>query len=346
MAVLAPVSGLRAQLPDSLELRVGDHGLRAQEGERLTLWHGAGDSARARLFLDFLDDQRPLPGLPPDVPSAVRAVLAPDRQVFDSLLGGRVPEWSGGVAVPDLSLLVIPGYQGSLTRPGEAARVLRHEWAHLGLHQYLDGLRVPRWFSEGYAEWAAGWTPVEAWRLRLLLASGGAPALDSLALRWPSGSREARSAYLLSATVLEYLVDASGERGIRVLLERWREGGSFERALRSTYGLTSGQLEEDWREWVEGRYGWLYVLSHSAVFWAFLSLLLIVMVFIRRRERQQRMEELADGEPPDRPAFWLGEEWVAEVMGPRSPGPDARPPDVPGRGSEGEGEPPDASGPR
>lgn len=277
-------------------------------GRRVSVHYEPGDSLLADRLLQALDAQPGLPGLPDSVPAGVDAWIVRERARFDSLVGGRTPEWTGGVAIPSRNALVIPAWDGGLTRPGQAGRVLRHEWAHLGLHQYLEGLRIPRWFDEGYAEWAGGWDTGEAWRLRILLATGGAPSLDSLTFRWPGGARAARTAYLLSATVLEYLVAASGERGLEVFLRRWREEGSFEPALRRTYGVTSGQLEEDWRDFVGSRYGWLYVLGHSSVFWALLSVLLVGMVLIRRRERRRRMEELRSEELPDRPAFWRGED--------------------------------------
>lgn len=278
-------------------------------GPRFTVhYHEPEDSARAAAWASFLRDLPPLPGLPDTVPSGVQVHLAPSQEVFDSLLGGRAPEWSAGVAIPSRRMLVIPAWQGSLTRPGESGRILRHEWAHLGLHGWLEPLRVPRWFSEGYAEWFGGWDAMEAWRLRVLLAGGGTPPFDSLTFDWPEGRAEAGVAYLLSATVIEYLVQQSGERGLRVLLERWKEEGSFERALRSTYGVTSSQLEEDWRSWVRRRYGWLYVLSHSVVFWLLLAGLLLVVFALRRRHDRERMERLRAEEVPESPAWWLGDE--------------------------------------
>ncbi len=86
---------------------------------------------------------------------------------------------------------------------------------------------------------------------------------------------------------------------------RWKELGNFERAFRATFGTTTAQFEEDWRRYVEGRYGWLFVLSHSAVFWMFLSLVLVAMVAVRRGARRERMARLRAADIPDRPSFWL-----------------------------------------
>jgi len=168
---------------------------------------------------------------------------------------------------------------------------------------------VPRWFDEGYARWAeGGFDASEVWRLRLLLALGRAPPLDSLTLDWPGDQASAEVAYLLAASAVAYLVEASGERGVALLLERWREAGSLQVALTTTYGVTPGQLENDWRAWVKKRHGWLLAISHSVVFWILAGLLLLVATAGRRRWRRERMARLRAGEPAERPAFWEHDE--------------------------------------
>jgi len=275
------------------------------EGERLRVAFTPGDSLRASRILTFMEGLPPLRGIPSDLPSGVSLFLARDEETFDALIGGTVPEWGAAVAVPSLNRIVIPGGGPRRTRGWSEARVLQHEWAHLGLTQFLPGLRIPRWFDEGFAEFASGgWNPGQGWRLRVSMALGQAPPLDSLALDWPRDRSSAELAYLLSATAVEYLVSESGERGLRIFLETWREGGSFPRALGRVYGLTPGQFEEDWRKYVRRRYGWLFVLSHSSIFWLTLALALLLMARIRRGRNREGMARLRAGEPPDEPAFW------------------------------------------
>lgn len=264
------------------------------------------DSLSAPRVLERLLAQPRLPALPAGYPSRAFVHLAPDEAAFRSLTGGSVPHWSGGVAIPALDVIVLPAYASRRSTPGGAGMVARHEWAHLGLHEYLEGLQVPRWFDEGYARWAeGGYDGSEAWRLRLLLALGRAPPLDSLALDWPADQASAEAAYLLAASAVAYLVEESGERGVARLLERWRAGASLDAALVSTYGVTAGQLEGDWRKWVKRRYGWLLVVSHSVLFWTFLAIALLAAGTARRRWRRERMARLRAGEPEEDPAYWL-----------------------------------------
>jgi hypothetical protein len=266
--------------------------------------YAEGDSLLAARTLAELLAQPPLPALPPGVPSAATVYLAPNEAAFVAL-AGRLPDWSGGFAIPSERTLVVPVYASARSSVGGRDAVLRHEWAHLGLNEHLEGLRVPRWFDEGYARWAeGGFDASEAWRLRLLLALGRAPPLDSLALDWPGDRASAEAAYLLSSSAVAYLVEESGERGVAALLERWRASGSFESALRATYGVTSGQLEEDWRRWVRRRFGWLLALSHSVVVWVLLGSLVAAMALLRRRHNREKMARLRAAEPADDPAFW------------------------------------------
>ncbi|NJD19874.1 MAG: hypothetical protein FIA95_11420, partial [Gemmatimonadetes bacterium] len=272
-------------------------------GRRAVVRFTAPDSLVARRVLGVLDGQPPLPGLAPDVPGGITAVLAHTPDALDEITGGQVPEWRAGVAIPELGLLVVPTGEGPRILDPGGLRVLRHEWAHLGLHQALGGLRIPRWFDEGYAQWASGgWDASDAWRLRILLAVGGAPPLDSLSLAWPRERGSAEGAYLLAASAVSFLLEGSGERGLALLMARWREGRSFDGALRATFGVTTGQFEEDWRRHVRKRYGWLFVASRSAVFWMLLALVLLFMARTRQARNRARMARLRAGEVPDAPA--------------------------------------------
>lgn len=272
---------------------------------RLRVVHWPGAETRAERVIRTLVQEPDLPGIPSAHPALAFIFLAPDQATWEALTGGRVPHWGAGVAIPSLGRIVLPVFQTPWDGFQSEARTVRHEWAHLALHDYLSGLRIPRWFDEGYAQWAAGgWDLQEAWRLRLALAGGNAPPLDSLTLAWPRDRAGAEVAYLLAATAVEYLVREGGPNGMEVFLRRWQETGSFETAFRRTFGFTTGAFEERWIEYVKGRYGWLLMLGQSTVLWLLLGLGLVVLFRIRRRRDRERMARLRAHEPPELPAYW------------------------------------------
>lgn len=295
-------------LPEDLPGR--DHALtllprdpRLQDRVRVVHWEG--DEARADGVVRTLEANPYLPGIPPDFPSSAVFFLAPDEERWEVLTGGRAPHWGAGVAIPALRRVVLPVFQTPWDGFQSEGRTVRHEWAHLGLHEYLAGRRIPRWFDEGYAQWAAGgWDLAEAWRLRLALLGGGAPPLDSLTLAWPRDRAGAELAYLLSATAIEYLVRESGVDGLERFLERWRESGDFESAFRRTFGTTTGNFERQWIEHVKARYGWILILGQSTVFWLLLGVVLLFLFRIRRRRDRERMAMLRARELPELPSFW------------------------------------------
>ena len=299
VGIVVAASPGRGQVPGS-ETRV-----REEDGVRVL--HAPEDSLLARQVLEDLLGLSPLPGVPRGRPRDVEVVLAPDPEAFAEASGGRPPHWSAAVAVLPANRIVLQAWPGSEILGPRRVALLRHEWAHLGMNQASGGRRAPRWFSEGYAEWAGGWDRSRAWRLRVLLALGKAPPLDSLSLAWPAERAPAESAYLLSASVVEYLQEHSDGRGLEVLFDRWRETGSFEEGFRRTFGLTTSQLEEDWRAWARDRYGWLFVLTHSGLAWGVLALLLVGLVSFRRRHARDQMARLRARELPEEPAFWRPE---------------------------------------
>ncbi len=268
------------------------------------------DLIRARSALEALDDIAPLPGLRRRLRDYV-VIIAPDREELSRLANGRVPEWAAAVALPEAKRIIVPS---SSVRPRslwEERRILRHEYAHLALHHEAPSVRFPRWFDEGYAEWAAGgWLDDGGWRLGVAALAGRLPALDSLRLQWPGPATDPETAYLLAASVLQYLSEASGEGALETLFEEAGRGGSFDDALYSVYGARIDQLESDWKKWARRRYGWLFALSHSVVFWLLLGCALLGMAIVRKRARREALARLRAKEPPEGNPYW--EEFAAD----------------------------------
>lgn len=258
------------------------------------------DQARlARALAENLEGPLRLPGLPDDVlgPDTVVIYLAPDASAFDTLAPG-VPDWSAGIAFPEGGRIVLPAF-GARMGQEPLASILRHELAHVALSRYL-GRAVPRWFHEGYAQLATGsWNATNAWKLRVAMLLGQIPNLESLSLDFPRDRLSAEDAYLLSYTAVEYLWRLGGSAGFARLLQRWRELGDLDAALRHTYGMTLTQFQELWRKEVRRRFGWLLVLAQASVFWLGLTILLLVLGYWKIRRDRRKLARLRALEAQD-----------------------------------------------
>jgi hypothetical protein len=307
LTLQVPVSGLvPVDIPRAAEARIlvpSDVGL----ARRIRIVSWPGDEELARRVADVLASAPALLGLPAEFPTSAVFFLAPDLELWEALTGRRLPDWGAGIAIPSLSRAVIPTFEPAWGGPSGRDRAVRHEWAHLGLHQYLDGLAIPRWFDEGYAQWASGgWNMNEAWRLRVALAGKSAP-LDSLRLSWPVDRTNAELAYLLSASAVAYLFEGSGAAGMQAFLSRWRDAGVFEDTFRTTFGTTTAGFERAWVEHIRETYGWVLFASRAAVFWLMAGVVVVVLVRIRRRRDIERVANLRATQPPSQPAYWEGE---------------------------------------
>lgn len=233
-----------------------------------------------------------MPGLPDDVllRGEIAVILAPSPAAFDSLAPGA-PDWSAGIAFPEGDTIVLPTFGGRAA--GRPLRtILRHELAHVALSRHL-GSGVPRWFHEGYAQLASGsWGAGEGWTLRFAILFGQLPSLDKLGLDFRGSRLTANHAYLLSYTAVDFLRRTGGSGGFALLLDRWRETGDLDLALRRTYGLTQSQFERLWRRDVGRRFGWLLVLTQTAVYWTLMTILLLILGYWKKRRNRQKLAAL------------------------------------------------------
>jgi hypothetical protein len=257
------------------------------------VFHAAGQRALAEEVAAVASAPLVVPGMGRvTAPPSTRIYLAPDPAGFRALTDGRAPEWAGGVAFPAVRVIVLPAYPTARSAEEGPEVTIRHEVAHLAIHARLPGA-VPRWFDEGLSEMAAGsWDAEAAWKLRVAIALGRAPALDSLALGWPAGADRARLAYLLSTTAVQHLHRRGGEEGFRLLLANWRAEGTLDAAVRTTFGLTMGQLEDEWRDSVAARYGWLQALTAASLVWLVVTVLFLVSWIPRRRRNLAKLAEM------------------------------------------------------
>jgi hypothetical protein len=257
---------------------------------RFTIVAYKTDELLAKSLLASAVARDTFPGLPRPTQRVVVAI-APDHRRFREWIGPTAPEWGAAVAFPESSRIVMQG-QNAGSDAGDPVEVLRHELAHLALHQALGDL-PPRWFDEGYASYAANEVARDAvLGANLALLFRGMPALDSLDAGFAGGSLRAEGTYALAYRAVAELAERDPDRGLTLFFRYWKETGRFESAVRSAYGITQGQFEEIWRARTRRRYGGLALAADLSI--AAAVTLFIVMPFyvIRRRRDRLRMAAL------------------------------------------------------
>jgi hypothetical protein len=214
------------------------------------------------------------PGLGRRAPGPLRLIVVPDARKLDSLSSSRAPEWGAAVALPASRTILLRA------DIGDVYRTLRHELAHLALHEAVQ-VRVPLWFDEGYATWGAGeWERLGALELNLAVIRGAIPDLRSLDGALRGSSSTADGAYALAASAVTELARRNPSGSLTPLLQRLAGGEDFEHSVVATTGLSVEQFELVWRRSLRQRYNvaaWL--LAGGG--WG--ALAIAVWIFVRRR---------------------------------------------------------------
>jgi hypothetical protein len=251
---------------------------------RFTVVAYPGDELLAKSLLDAATRNDTFPGLPRPRQHVVIAI-APDRHRFRELTGPSAPEWGAAVAFPESNRIVMQGRDAS-SDAGDPIDVLRHELAHLALHEALGDL-PPRWFDEGYASYAANEVARDAiLGANLALLVRGMPELDSLDAGFGGGSLRAEGTYALAYRAVAELAARDPERGLTLFFRYWKESGRFDTAVRSAYGLTQAQFEEIWRGRTRRRYGGLALVADLSIM-AGVTLFLVLPFYVARRRRDR-----------------------------------------------------------
>lgn len=243
------------------------------------------DRALATSLLDGALLTDTFPGLPRPTQRVLLAI-APDKRRFREWVGPGAPEWGAAVTFPDSRRVVMQGRSAGADA-GDPREVLRHELAHLALHESLGDLS-PRWFDEGYASYSArAWSRDDMVATNLALALRGTPSFSELDARFGAGATSAQSAYALAYRAVVDLAALDSVRGLARFFANWRGEGSLDRAMRSTYGITLADFERRWQQRTRRRYGALALVGDVA-FGGVVILLVVFPLYVARRQRDRR----------------------------------------------------------
>ncbi len=218
----------------------------------------------------------------------VRLIVVPDEVTFSRMSRGQVPQWGVGLAFPGSGTIVLRADDVAIRS------TLQHELAHIALHAAVD-VRVPLWFDEGYAAWAAGeFGRLENWGLNLAVIRGRVPTLGELDAALRGSSHTAASAYALAMSAVVELAHRNPSRTLAPLLQRLRAGTGFEAAVIATTGFPLDRFDTMWRASVKRRYGWLTWLAAGGM-WLVLGGVVVVAHWYRRRRDLPRRVALDQG---------------------------------------------------
>ncbi len=287
--------------------------------------HYSDDATLAHAALNAAASRDTFPWLP-RASTRIVIMVAPDAATFREWAGQSAASWAAAVAFPDQHRVVVQGGKAPADA-GDPTQVLRHELAHVALHDYLGDL-PPRWFDEGYASFAAGEERMDGFvSTNLALVFRGMPALATLDTMIGSPRpTEARAGYALALRAVSDLAAIDTQRGLGPMFVAWKERGSLDLAMRRAFALTSDDFQRGWQQRARWQFAFLALAADSAITGSVLLLGLWPMYRRRRQAQRDRLEAMREREAiTESAARSAALDVLLHAIGPERPraGPDA-----------------------
>lgn len=167
-----------------------------------------------------------------------------------------LPEGVAAFAEPTENRLVLPVDDP----PDQLHLLMVHEITHLFEFDFYFGDRLgsslraqpPGWVMEGFAEYVAdNLTTLDEMMLRDVVLADDIPTLIQM-----SYNRGFFLDYVLGEVVWHYIEDEYGVEGVRIFLQEIRRdlGQDVERDLERAFNVTPSEFNNQFRDWLRGRY--------------------------------------------------------------------------------------------
>lgn len=201
--------------------------------------------------------------------SPISITLVPE----DSEIAHQAPLWVSGYAlVPSGRIVLFPDRQ--ITYPhGSLEGLLLHELTHVFVMQVTGSRTGPRWFEEGIAMVASGERDLEdrVWGFWVGLTATPT-AVEDIDGLFGEGPPSVQKAYLLSESLVRFLMTSLGPDIPRRVLAERADGVPFEEAVRTVTGRSLLGLEREfWAQQTAWR-RWIPVMTSSTIVWAVIML--------------------------------------------------------------------------
>lgn len=138
--------------------------------------------------------------------------------------------------------------------PFNWGQITWHELAHV-FHIQMSNNRVPRWFTEGLAEYETiiarpEWRREEDHRLHLALSQNRLPPLRNLnhAFTHARTGEDVMTAYYASSMIVKYIAERFGFDRVARMLREWGQGRTSEEVIQRALGVSIDDLDRDFRE--------------------------------------------------------------------------------------------------
>ncbi len=178
----------------------------------------------------------------------IKVKVFPNLKSFHAAIDSPdAPDWLVGTSNGDELMMVSPMNPGSSHTYESLMQVIVHEFVHTAIdyaRREKESTELPRWLSEGYAQYEAG--QINEYIRKLVkssLTDKTPPTWTQLDTASPMEFGQ-MNGYGLSVTIVEFLIDTYGIDKLVLLIKEPEN-------IVTIYGLSKSILEEQWIQYLE-----------------------------------------------------------------------------------------------
>lgn len=217
--------------------------------DQVTVYTYKGDAAFARTILDTAQQTINKLQAVYDVPHSrpIRIWVYDSSQDFDGAQAPNSESWIAGASYPGLYLVLATIPDGNKS---EVGRVIPHEISHQVLYQATQNPfnLPPTWLDEGLAvsNQQGGKDGFPA-LVRAAADKGKLFSVRALNSSFPYDPADANLAYAESLSIVTFINQHFGEAKMADLIAVYREGVSYDQAIRQGLGISQAELDKEWK---------------------------------------------------------------------------------------------------
>ncbi|MFZ5979137.1 MAG: peptidase MA family metallohydrolase, partial [Candidatus Zixiibacteriota bacterium] len=222
--------------------------------------------------------------------------MVENMDIFESLIGGRFPDWGAAAALPLKNLIVVKSPDSfNLGRP--LYELLSHEYAHLALHHRTGRYAPPRWFDEGLAMMvSAEWSWTDNLAMSRAAVFGRFIRLLDIEQMNRFNSVRAHQAYAQSYLAVQYLYREYGREAVNVFLDEIAAGATVDSALMASIGSDYWGFQQEFNIYLTQRFNAASLFMDTIYLWIALAIVVIIGGLLRMKSKRDYFKKWEEDE--------------------------------------------------
>jgi len=208
---------------------------------------------------------------------------------FDKITGGKLPEWSGAVAISENRVIIIKPQLFS--DKNDEFITIKHELVHIVIaDKYLEN-NLPLWLNEGLATYLSNNVTAlnEVHKISNAIAANAIFDLRKINEMMLLNTASANLAYLEAKIAVEFMIQQIGINNLPVFLDDLNKSKNADKVFRDYLGYDLIDFEYYWYNYMKEKYQGIFAFNFDNIIWyALIIIVFIAFIVVKMRNYRKK----------------------------------------------------------